>query len=192
MNLPDHPAEYGQIRPDSLFGRQLRRLARKSTNIVELGTWKGLGSTWCLALGMLPGARLWTVELNSECVAMARQFHQNNPAITFLCGTIVRASDMEKAPNDPFWQMEANANDTAEDVLPSLPERIDLLLIDGGEWSGYAEFRKLGDRAKVLALDDINNSKHARTHRELLANPAWRLVMVRENDRNGWAIWRRK
>lgn len=44
-------------------------------------------------------------------------------------------------------------------MLSQIPNKIDLLLLDGGEFSGYADFLTLHLRSKFIVLDDCNKFK---------------------------------
>ena len=46
-----------------------------------------------------------------------------------------------------------------KNVTKQIPEEIDLLLLDGGEFSGYADFLSLYTRSKFIILDDVNSFK---------------------------------
>ena len=46
-----------------------------------------------------------------------------------------------------------------KNVLPQIPNKIDLLLLDGGEFSGYADFLTLYSRSEFIVLDDTTSFK---------------------------------
>lgn len=190
--------ERGQIRHDSPFGQALTAAARAADRIVEIGTWRGLGSTYCLYCGMRrPEQRLWTVELCRKQWLEAQSYYDDG-RIAFLNGTLVLPGETPPFEHpDPafrqYYDIEVAINATALCVLDQLPDAIDLLLIDGGSWSGGVEFAKLEPRARVIALDDTNPARDIKNcrNREKLLAAHWRVLHDRQEDRNGWAIFER-
>lgn len=49
---------------------------------------------------------------------------------------------------------------SCENVLGMLPEKIDLLILDGGGFAGFAEFERLKDRTTYFILDDVESTKN--------------------------------
>lgn len=163
---PEPTAETGQILPTSEFGKLLTELAARAEVIVEIGTWHGLGSTLCLAKGLVrPSQRLWTVEPSKACWREASSYWKDEPRITLLQGT-------------------------TEQVIEQLPKRVDLLLLDGGELEGWNDFLLLWQRAKVIALDDVKEQKNFEAFNKLL-HENWQLLRANLDDRNGWAVFER-
>lgn len=64
----------------------------------------------------------------------------------------------------------------------------DFVLIDGGEFVGWAEFQ-LVYGSKVIALDDINSYKCRYAYDALIVDPTYRLIDESWSTRNGWAIF---
>lgn len=169
MNDPN----LGQILPNSLFGKMLTMLALKSQVIVETGTWRGEGSTRCIAMGLVrPEQRFVTVEAHEPMWREAKARY-NDSRITFLCGTV---SPMNDAPV----------------VLDQIPAEIDLLLIDGGEDNGTADFEALWGRCKVIALDDTaDHCRKGKEARRRLLEAGWKVLADYPADRNGWCVFER-
>lgn len=210
----------GQILPESNFGQVLTRLAVHSQTIVEIGCWRGGGSTKCLASGLVrPEQRMWSVEASPEMIAEARALNPDE-RITFLCGTILTPEEcdplgvllypgeIKKATPDRFLppvnsplRTHAEAEMKACAKLPyvgdQIPEQMDLLLLDGGEYSTRFEFVKLMHRARVIALDDIRKDtawKNYRNHMGLSApinTIGWQMMFHRPYERNGWSVFYR-
>jgi hypothetical protein len=67
---------------------------------------------------------------------------------------------------------------------------IDVLLIDGSEFTGEAEFRYLKS-AKYVLLDDINSFKNLRNYLNLSTSIDHKIVAVNRSLRNGYAIFKR-
>lgn len=165
MNLPEQDqATNAQVLKDSPFGRALTEQADKANVIVEIGTWKGRGSTLCLRLGMTrPEQWLFTVEPNFECWKEARAAWPDEPRMVFL-------------------------NAEARDVAHVLPKFVDLLLLDGGEESGFEDYQLLVARARVVIMDDTTSKKNRAARADLL-NHGWRVVVEDEKDRYGWGVY---
>lgn len=67
----------------------------------------------------------------------------------------------------------------------------DMVLIDGSEFSGIAEF-KLVYGARFILLDDINTFKNRHNYQQLLHDPQYELLEQDTQLRNGYAIFKRK
>ena len=67
----------------------------------------------------------------------------------------------------------------------------DLVLIDGGEFTGFAEFQEVYG-ANIICMDDVNTFKCYRAREELLANENYELVLEDFATRNGFSIFMRR
>jgi hypothetical protein len=195
----------GQITMDTGFGKLLAWLANNADTIVEFGTHDGTGSTRCLRLGMVRRGEqhLYSVDIDEPLQAKAERecgpdkWVFGKQVLHFIHGTIVKPTEFQEFTHpDPdsrqYYIPERDANAKAPYVLDQIPEKIDLLLLDGGEWTSNAEFLKLWERCKVIALDDCNrtkSNKNWKAYYGLLDN--WMLVGEDMNERNGWAVFRR-
>jgi glycosyltransferase involved in cell wall biosynthesis len=65
----------------------------------------------------------------------------------------------------------------------------DLVLIDGSEFTGIAEFSEVYG-AKYICLDDINSFKNYHNYQQLLNDPSYSLLTSNFNLRNGYAIFK--
>lgn len=70
-------------------------------------------------------------------------------------------------------------------------DRFDLVLIDGGEFTGYAELLQIYG-AKIICLDDINTFKCFAARQKLLEDQDYELVLEDFSVRNGFSIFIRK
>ena len=76
-------------------------------------------------------------------------------------------------------------------VLSSVPREIHLLLLDGGEFSTFAEFQELVPRVTGwIALDDTKVRKCRKIVESLDSGEDFRLIF-NSDERNGVAIYRR-
>jgi hypothetical protein len=70
-----------------------------------------------------------------------------------------------------------------------LPETIDLLILDGGEFTSEQEFRLLAPRSRHIIMDDTCRNysrKFCRIRDEILATGPQKVVVDAIDDRNGW------
>lgn len=189
----------GQILPGSRFGDILTVLAREAATIVEIGTWRGQGSTRCLANGLVrPEQRMWSLDTSLDMIHQARQGY-SDPRITFIHGRVIRPEEMEidKAPTDreklALFYGEREALAQSPYVLDQIPESIDLLLLDGGEYTSIAERKVLEPRTKIMALDDCLQSRAWKNYRNYMhfMNNGWVRLVDGMDDRNGWFVFQR-
>lgn len=166
--IPNEPK--GQILPGSRFGDMLTELAKQSETIVEIGTWHGLGSTRCLANGLVrPTQHMYAFEIDTQVCDEAASYYTNEPRIEFVNDSIL---------NDGWF----GGN-----------ERIDLLLFDGDDLETDEEFATFKHICKVVALDDTNERKNRLQRAIILNHPeTWTVLADELNDRLGWMVARRK
>lgn len=69
-------------------------------------------------------------------------------------------------------------------------EDFDLVIIDGGEFLGWAEYLLLKG-ANWICLDDINSFKCRKAYDELKLDPKYVLYQENWQTRNGWAIFQK-
>jgi hypothetical protein len=168
----------GQINMNHELGQVIYDMVSKEDikNIVEIGTWNGAGSTQCIYKSIKETNKkdynVISLEANVDMFNIANSIdeYKTLPKFNLLLGRIIKKSeviDLDSIPNNFFniyskqmhekWLNEDLCNyDKVPNVLEKLPLNIDLLILDGGEFSTYAEFLKLKDRAAIIILDDIN------------------------------------
>ncbi len=198
--ISNDPGPQGQILRESPMGSWLSALASdpEVLSILEIGTWKGLGSTMLLhsaVAGRADSPLVQSLEADAEMHRIARGNVPNDGRVDLIYGTIVSPNeldDWELSNVEKDWfAADSNAISKAPYVLKIIPQRIDLLLLDGGEFSSFVEFRLLEKRiSKWLMLDDINFRKNKKAHEFLSRDESWKLVVAGQ-DRHGWAVWLR-
>lgn len=195
----------GQITPYGKVGKTIINYIKTENikNIVEIGTWNGMGSTQCFLLGVSSDTKFYTIESNKEKVETAKKnlssyILTNN--IKFLWGSILSIEDIKDAEiifpelsNSEFkrWHsIDIENINNSPNVMSELPDKIDFLLLDGGEFTTWYEFQLLFPRCiKYIALDDVNVSKCKKIREYLYLNPLWKEVEY-INERNGFSIFK--
>lgn len=193
----------GQVSADHQIGRWIRHLASLEENctILEIGTWNGLGTSKMIVQGVNSrpvgqSAEVIGLEANDELYHKAKSNLSKFEFFKVIFGTLVTEHQLDKSELTSVereW-LEKDISDLrdAPFVLNEIPSTIDLLILDGGEFSTYAEFQALKSRvSKWIVLDDTNTRKCKRILQELNAENLFFLVWS-SNERNGTAVLARK
>lgn len=192
----------GQILNGSQFGTWIDKIITdyKPNTIVEIGTWKGLGSTKRIIDSIEKNQMKPTfisLESNLSFYETAkRNLKDKLNEVKLIRGRIVGEEEINLflSENEITEQMmgwlRSDLNDyvSCENVLNQIPETIDFLLLDGGEFSTYHEWVVLKDRTKIIALDDTLTLKCKQIREELLNDENYK-VIIDSSDRNGFAIF---
>jgi hypothetical protein len=194
----------GQINRDSKFGEQLYNLSRSPNinTIVEIGTWNGCGSTKCIAEGIIDSGvkkKFLSLETNNEMFTQAQKnLEQYKDVVQLIRGRITEVYDLAwlkgttLGPEQQQWLWEdVSWYKDCPYVLDQIPEQIDLLLLDGGEFTTVPEYKVLKGRYSIVALDDIQALKTKAIHEYLLQKEDHELIAT-DNERNGFSIFKKK
>jgi len=192
----------GQINRGSLLGEHIFNLAKNPEikSIVEIGTWNGLGTTKCIYDGIIQGNKrdynVWSLEINlmRHKEAKTNLLPLNN--FNIIHGTIVSEEEhlklKEKFGNHPWLVEDIQHVKTSEYVFDKLPKNIDLLILDGGEFTSYIEFEKLWKRSHFIVLDDTNKDlsyKNWEVREFILSSPHdFKIIEDNLKDRNGFLV----
>jgi hypothetical protein len=190
-------------------------LQKDIINIVEIGTWNGQGSTKCIAeaiISRFDDSNLVSLESNEAMYKLAKQFWDNKllpynefikEKIKIIHGKIIEKEDLisiEELKNYKnyikdweIWHAEdLQALDTCKNVINLIPDKIDLLLLDGGEFSTLSEFNKLFLRSSYILLDDTNTTKCNKISNILLEDVNYKLIFNEQTDgRNGFMCFKK-
>jgi hypothetical protein len=208
----------GQIHRDTPFGEMLYTLALDTnyTYYLEVGTWRGYGTTKCVMDGLVERTRttsqpihFYSLESNKDFFNEA--FHlwmrQGHAFLHLLFGKLhenglMDREEIEAHPYfgwirthyDIWYDQDVIDYNFAPRILPnSLPPRLDVVVLDGGEFSGYADWLALKEREpRVVCLDDTNVMKNERVFKELSENKEEWELRAHGDDRHGWAIFYRR
>jgi hypothetical protein len=187
----------GQISLDNELGRLLFAISSLSENkvVVEIGTWNGLGSSTIIAKGIAAGkshSKAFGIEIDHSRVIQSRRHLRKYGFFTVIHGRIINADDLDSSSlnehEKKWFDSDVKNMSAAPNILNTLPLQIDVLLLDGGEFSSYAEYLTLKDRVvKWLILDDVNARKNCRVLKEAIESGDFTQVWT-SNERNGTAI----
>lgn len=198
----------GQINIDQDFGKIIYDLSKNSDNkvFVDIGTWNGLGSTKCFIEGMKlnKDSILYTIENNIEKYESAKQRWMNvvmdeNLNVQFLNGTLISNDEVDNWINtnnillnetEKYWLSIDKTNST--NVIELNCKEIDVLLIDGSDYSGYLELMLLKNISKYILLDDVNSLKNKYSREYLLNEENFELIDEDLKSRNGYSIFKNK
>jgi hypothetical protein len=195
----------GQINLDSSAGKLLSILASSLDikTIVEIGTWNGCGSTQCLLHGMQNNIDkfLITIELYPDQFEIALNNLQNKNNVKLLHGSILtpeEAAWLDKSEIDfndlhakMYYDLDMEYIKSYPNVFNLIPNHIDLLVLDGGEYTTYPEWQKLKSRTSYVFLDDTNILKCKKIREELLSDINWICIEDNINSRNGYAAFKK-
>lgn len=196
----------GQILNQSLFGDWITKIIKEELpkNILEIGTWKGLGSTKVIIDSIIDnndGVNFISLESNKKFYEIAKNnLSPFSDYVELIYGRIVEKDVVEKFVSENILNEEMKVwlkNDLddyflCENVINKIPNNIDFLLLDGGEFSTYNEWFLLKDRTKIVALDDSSVMKCKKIREELLNDNNYDLIVDLPTDRNGFAIFKKK
>ena len=114
------------------------------------------------------------------------------PRSTLFPYTTLFRSDMKNDLHAKLWFYKDLENlKKSKNILDKLPEKIDFLILDGGEYSTYPEWNKLRKRTKIVFLDDTMIFKTSKIRKELLEDIDYKIIIDKPNFRNGFAIFKK-
>ncbi len=208
----------GQVTMQTTFGRELNRIAKlpEVHLVLEIGTWFGGGSSWCIAQGLResikdagrPDRWLITMELFDEAWKYSAETLQRLPVTCMKAGTVgidgyLKREQMTEADRASehfalYYERDLRlaAQPEGRPMLQALCQAydFDLVLIDGNEYTGLAEFEIVDRlcRPKYLALHDTGTLKTRKVEEILGAGgpaPSW-VKLSSGTDAASWAVYR--
>jgi hypothetical protein len=209
-----------EINLNEEFGHSIYKiiLENKLKNNLEIGSWDGEGSTFCFveAMKQLEGPKLLgCVEIDKQKILFLSERYKQFDFVCPIYGSSINYEEMlykdfEEIWNSPFNKIKKDLYnkelvkswfdrdiETLKTVKIGAIKKFkdhfwDSILIDGGEFTGYSEFKLLKDKAKFLFLDDVHHAfKCYQIYEELKNDSDWELIKENQNIRNGYAIFKR-
>lgn len=190
------------------FSEIIKDFAKNEDNktFLEIGTWNGLGSTKQFLEELvlrLDNYVFYSLECNSDKSTYAKNLYESLNKVHILNEVLYNdePSDFfevfpQCASNSTFkeWHRVDIENMKKCDLFlerNDLPQIFDVVLLDGGEFTTYFEYRLLKDRCKYLLLDDINVAKCTKIVEEIKSEPdKWEIIEENKSERNGFLICR--
>lgn len=201
-SLKNKPFFAKQISGKDEIGRIIELISSLSgiKSIVEIGSFNGRGSSKQIVNGVKKrkrkdGIEIVGIEAQEKLYKLARK---NLP--TYFKLLHGRISEIEKLDhldinnNEEKWHnLEREIHENSIELnLEQLPELIDLLILDGGEFSTYNDFILLHPRVtNFLVLDDIHTLKCRRLLNSQILEENYTLVYF-SHERNGIALFIKK
>jgi len=192
----------GQIKINTKLGKILYDLCEKKHDIntvIEIGTWYGAGSTECIIEGLKKSKKeqivFFTLETNKEMYNVATEYWKNKLPewAKIIHGRIVNLNEFDSEnlgyqhqDESKWFEEDQKAITSCPNVIDQIPEKIDLLFLDGGEFTTNAEFNKLKERARIIILDDTKARKCKKIREYVLNNKdKYKILFDDPLDRNG-------
>jgi hypothetical protein len=178
---------------------------------VDIGTFSGMGSLRAIINGFLHKDRndciIHSFETNRERAEEALKRYKRSPFdMSFLKVHIGKISKdgflpMNQALLHPnyegikglltFYLEEKTVYDAAEYVGDVLPETVDMVCMDGGEFSAPGDWETIKQKnPKLIVLDDIFVFKNYFIHQELMSNNNYTCIFYAP-IRNGISVFLR-
>ncbi len=197
----------GQINIEQDFGKIIFELSSNPENkiLVDIGTWNGLGSTKCFIEGMKlnKSSILYTIENNEEKYQSTMNrlspiINELGLNVNFVNGTLINNNDIDNwlvkeniilNENEKYWLLIDKSN--SKNLIKLDCQEIDVLLIDGSEFSGYLEMILLKDISNYILLDDVNSIKNKYSREYLLKDENFELISEDLSSRNGYSIFKK-
>lgn len=172
---------------------------KKVKTILEVGSWNGLGSTRAIRSGLKINKQANAVglECNKSYYYLAKISSFLSPRMKIKLGSLVYPSDLDGSQLS-YEEKSWIENDVI--TLAKLPkhrfgihlipfDKVDLFISDGGEFSGWAEFKLVENHLTYFViLDDVKTRKNSKVFTYLSQNPLWKLIKY-SDERNGTAFF---
>ena len=199
----------GQINfEDNPLGKHIVEICSKPdvNTIIEVGTWNGCGTTRCILEGVKNKPKDSYIVKSYECSPeMYEQAVRNNQNIIherfqLLFGKLVEENlittwfDVGQLTwqQNEWLKQDINWMSNVPNLLHTVPEKIDFLILDGGEYATYIEWLALKDRFTYCALDDVNVLKCAKIREEVLGDPQYEIIEDNAKVNYGFMVFKRK
>jgi len=191
----------GQVKNNHEIGKWISFLSSLSNvnTIVEVGTWNGRGSSKSIVRGVKSRSkserltiRVIGYEINPKMVKSARKALKRYEFFQVIFGSIVATEDLNRAnltETEELWISQDEAwIKNSPNVLSTVPQDIDLLILDGGEFSTWAEFNILKNRVNGwIILDDTKTRKCSEILQSVEHERLFQLIYL-SDERHGTAV----
>jgi len=161
-----------------------------------------MGTTRCILEGLKDKVvyNFRSFECNPEMFILATKNNKQNLNSNFdiIFGKLVDESLLSSwfdvsilSSDQKSWlQQDYNWMKDLPNVYYKVHDKIDFLVLDGGEFSTYMEWNLLKDRSRYCALDDTKELKCRKIREEVLNHPLiYRIIDDNLNERNGYLVY---
>jgi len=196
-------------------------------NIVEVGTWNGMGSTLCILKSIIDSKvekKFISIELmpdmyleaksNLEELSISTNINYNDN-VEIINGSLIDfdevfwfdhsiienciRSGVDDVVNGIsarheylYYEKEMNILKNSINCFEKIPQKVDVLLLDGGGFTTYPEWIKLKDRTKIVILDDTLTMKTKKIRQEILDSGEYLTIFDDLTERVGFSIFEKK
>jgi tRNA A58 N-methylase Trm61 len=199
----------GHVLRGSILGDVIYEMCKQEdiSTIVEIGTYNGLGTTKCIYDSIIDSDKknyhVYSIESNERMYNTALSNLNKIDNFDIIHGRIIEIDEIIDIDDldDTFFRPGTDRsaekswryNDVedyknTENIINTLPEKIDLLILDGGEFSSLSEFKRLEDRFTYLILDDTLTIKNREVAKIIRENNNTYEVIIDSSDRNGYLV----
>lgn len=211
----------GQINLGDVAGDLIYQTTKRDDveNIVEIGTWNGMGSTFCVIKALVDinqKKNFKSIELYPDMFQLVTNNLQNTTLIDnygnivkvidyvdLILGRIIEFEevfwfdhgeiDFSTSEHARLWYHKDMDNlKSSQNVISKLPEIIDFLILDGGEYTSYPEWIRLKNRTRIVALDDSAIHKCSKIRSEILESGEFETIYDNLSQRNGFSLFEKK
>lgn len=195
----------GQINMNTTLGNYIYQYAKNDDYLtyLEIGTWNGLGSTKCFVEGFhnrkTKNFKFYSLECNYDKNIFAKNLYKNEKNVHILNEVLL--NDM---PNDIYeifpdlltnkdynhWNSIDFNNMKNKQLFferDDIPEKFDVIVLDGGEFTTWYEYNIIKDKCNVLILDDTNVNKCKKIVQDIKLSNRWKII-IESDERNGFVI----
>ncbi len=166
----------GQINQNTSSAELICNLitSKEINSVLEIGTWNGLGSTTtiydCLD-NVQNSFHFISIESDKYFYREAKNNFKGKSMIDIKLGRLFELNELPEISSIDFqkhglikenvewFYQDLRRYRKIKNIYEELPPKFDFILFDGGEFSTFAEFKKLYMKTKYFALDDINTYK---------------------------------
>ena len=207
-----------EITLNDAFGRAIHDTIIKYDfhDLLEIGSWDGTGSSLCILTALNHSfGTLDCLEIDRErCIQLTDNVRWATNVttrvfnISSICKDDLLDHDFETVWASQFNNLHRYGKQTVQSWHEHTSSELgkiaflnsgldkpkyDAILIDGGEFTGYSEYKIVKDRTKCLMLDDVHQAfKCSQAYHELRADADWELITEGPDVRNGFAIFVRR
>lgn len=186
----------GQVQIQDRLSRDLYQLARNAQGVLEVGTWRGCGSTLILAKGLMDQGRgtnkLQTLEVNQVRAMEARQMLADLPVVNVSSAPAAASYDIyplvevkrgalppgmrqqDRREYIKWWHGEFSDAKKVEatGIRPAIEDlcsrnRIDFAFLDGGEFYGLADLHMALRHCPQLRYIALDDTQTFKNHRAM-------------------------